>query len=93
MNTDLISALTRLAKGELLQVHDGQGKGLAVFEGVAWVTQENDPRDRVAEPRRDVHVRPAGLGDRAGLERQQRLAVREAGTGAQASHSALVAAQ
>ena len=47
MNTDLMAALTRLAKDELLQVHDGQGKGLAVFEGVAWVTQENDPRDRV----------------------------------------------
>lgn len=36
-----------LAYGELLRIRDGQGGGIAVFGGVAWVTQESDLSDHV----------------------------------------------
>jgi Protein of unknown function (DUF2917) len=47
MDTGLIQALTKLGKGELLRIHDGQGKGIAVFQGDVWITQEGDLRDVV----------------------------------------------
>jgi hypothetical protein len=47
MNTDLKLALTHLARGELLQLRKGSGKGVAVFDGHVWVTQDSDPEDHV----------------------------------------------
>jgi hypothetical protein len=47
MDTSLNSALTRLARGEMLRVHDGQGRGIAVFRGQVWITQDGDVRDVV----------------------------------------------
>jgi Protein of unknown function (DUF2917) len=45
MDTSLSRALTKLPKGSLLRVPTGSGKGVAVFHGQAWVTQDGDPRD------------------------------------------------
>jgi hypothetical protein len=47
MDTSLSRALTQLPKGALLRIPEGRGKGIAVFQGLAWVTQHNDPRDMV----------------------------------------------
>ena len=47
MNTDLKMALTHLSRGELLQLPRGRGKGVAVFDGHVWVTQDSDPEDHV----------------------------------------------
>lgn len=47
MNTDLKMALTHLARGELLQLRKGRGKGVAVFDGHVWVTQDSDLEDHV----------------------------------------------
>jgi hypothetical protein len=47
MDTSLTRALTRLPKGTLLRVSDSRGKGVAVFQGRAWVTQDGDSRDVV----------------------------------------------
>lgn len=47
MHTDLKLALTHLAKGELLPLRHGLGKGIAVFDGDVWITQEADPQDHV----------------------------------------------
>jgi Protein of unknown function (DUF2917) len=47
MHTDLKLALTHLAKGELLPLRNGLGKGIAVFDGDVWITQEADPQDHV----------------------------------------------
>lgn len=45
MDTTLGHVLTRLPKGALLHVRNPEDKGVAVFQGQAWVTQQNDPRD------------------------------------------------
>jgi hypothetical protein len=41
--------LIHLKTGKLLDIHDGQGLRVKVLDGVAWVTQSNDPRDIVIE--------------------------------------------
>lgn len=45
MDTHLEHALTHLDEGALLRIHDGQGKAIAVFSGLVWITQDNDTRD------------------------------------------------
>ena len=47
MDTSLGRALTKLPAGAMLCIRDGRGKGLAVFHGHAWITQQDDPRDVV----------------------------------------------
>jgi Protein of unknown function (DUF2917) len=38
-------ALTRLASGASLTLPHGSGRGVAVFAGWVWITEEGDPRD------------------------------------------------
>jgi hypothetical protein len=47
MDTSLSRALTKLPQGAMLCVRNSRGKGVAVFQGHAWVTQEGDLRDVV----------------------------------------------
>ena len=36
---------TKLDAQAVMRVFDGQGRGLAVLDGMVWVTQDGDPRD------------------------------------------------
>jgi Protein of unknown function (DUF2917) len=45
MQRDTDTALTRLAHGTLLTLPRGAGRGIAVFAGLVWVTEERDLRD------------------------------------------------
>jgi hypothetical protein len=45
MAATLHTELSRLGSGEILKIHDGRGRTLAVFKGLVWVTQDGDPRD------------------------------------------------
>lgn len=36
---------TRLRQGATLRIHEGEGRSIAVFNGLVWITQEGDPRD------------------------------------------------
>lgn len=47
MDHSLHRATTRLEFNATLRVEDGVGKGLAVFDGMVWITQEGDPVDHV----------------------------------------------
>jgi Protein of unknown function (DUF2917) len=38
-------ALTRLPAGALMSLPRGAGQGIAVFNGLIWLTQEGDRRD------------------------------------------------
>ena len=42
---DLEHLATTLDTRALLRISDGQGSGVAVLDGVVWVTQDGDPRD------------------------------------------------
>ncbi|HEX6017965.1 MAG TPA: DUF2917 domain-containing protein [Burkholderiaceae bacterium] len=47
MNASLSHALLRLRKGEVRRLTGGRGRGIAVFEGLVWVTIDGDPRDTI----------------------------------------------
>jgi Protein of unknown function (DUF2917) len=61
MDTSLNRALTKLAKDELITIRDGQGKGIAVFHGRAWVTQDGDLRDVMLEAGESFAIDHPGL--------------------------------
>ena len=37
--------IARLGAGQFLRIEEGNGKTVAVFDGLVWVTQHGDPRD------------------------------------------------
>ena len=45
MDTTLRRAATQLRKGALLRLQHARGRGVAVFSGCLWVTQEGDLQD------------------------------------------------
>lgn len=45
MNTHLEHALTKLERGALLRIDGAQGRAVAVFRGIVWITQHEDQRD------------------------------------------------
>ena len=45
MDANLDHALTRLDAGALLRIADPDGRGVAVFSGSVWITQQGDARD------------------------------------------------
>ena len=45
MDTAIDKAYTTLDKGSLLRVRNGEGKGVAVFGGLVWITQDGDLDD------------------------------------------------
>lgn len=61
MDTSLSMALEQLAQGSLLKLRDARGRGVAVFSGRLWVTQEGDLRDLVVEAGDSVRFDRAGL--------------------------------
>lgn len=47
MDTSVAQALTRLARDEMLPIRDARARTIAVFHGMAWLTQEGDPYDHL----------------------------------------------
>lgn len=68
MDTSLSMVVEQLADGSLLTLHDAKGRGVAVFSGCLWITQEGDLRDIVAAAGDSVRF------DRDGLVVMQALA-------------------
>lgn len=61
MDSSNSMALEQLAKGSLLKLRDAQGRGVAVFSGSLWITQEGDLRDIVAGAGDSVRFDRGGL--------------------------------
>jgi hypothetical protein len=53
--------VTELPGGHVLRVVDGAGHGVAVFEGVVWITQADDSRDVFLLPGETFHFDRDGL--------------------------------
>ena len=53
--------VTDLPGGRVLRVTDGQGHGVAVFEGVVWITQTGDDRDVFLRPGEHFHYDHDGI--------------------------------
>ena len=45
MDTDFKYALRDLPTGNVVPVRNAKGKGVAVVQGLVWITQDGDPRD------------------------------------------------
>jgi hypothetical protein len=50
-----------LRKGKLLDIQDGQGLQVTVLDGIAWITQSDDPRDIVIEAGQSFVLDRSGL--------------------------------
>lgn len=61
MDTSLSMVVEQLADGSLLTLHDAKGRGIAVFSGSLWITQEGDLRDIVAAAGDSVRFDRDGL--------------------------------
>lgn len=61
MDNSLSTALEQLAKGSLLTLREAQGRGVAVFSGSLWVTQDGDRRDLVVEAGDSMRFDRGGL--------------------------------
>jgi hypothetical protein len=68
MDTSLSMAFEQLADGSLLTLREAQGRGVAVFSGCLWITQEGDRRDLFVAAGDSLRF------DRAGLVVMQALA-------------------
>jgi hypothetical protein len=53
--------VTELPGGHVLRVIDGAGHGVAVFQGVVWITQADDSRDVFLLPGETFHFDRDGL--------------------------------
>lgn len=45
MDSNLKYAVSQLKRGAMLRLNDAAGRTVAVFKGMAWITQDRDPRD------------------------------------------------
>lgn len=63
MDTGLLraSGLIGLAPDEVLRLRDGAGRHIGVVRGVAWVTQDGDPRDYVLGSGESLRLERDGL--------------------------------
>jgi Protein of unknown function (DUF2917) len=61
MNNELRHPLTALTAGSMLNVSDGQGLAIVVFEGLVWITQNDDLRDFVLAAGDSFRVDRPGL--------------------------------
>ena len=61
MNTDLNLSATRLQRGELQRIPDGEGARVLNLEGSLWLTQQGDVRDIVLEAGDSARIEHGGL--------------------------------
>jgi hypothetical protein len=61
MHTMHTTPVTELPGGQVLRVTDGRGHGIAVFEGVVWITQADDERDVFLLPGETFHFDRDGI--------------------------------
>jgi hypothetical protein len=54
-------ALTPLARRALLSLRGGTGRGVGVFSGSVWITEEGEPHDHVLGPGESLVLRKPGL--------------------------------
>lgn len=47
MEQEFAETLTRLPRDQMVRIRKARGRCVVVFHGMAWVTQEGDPRDRL----------------------------------------------
>ena len=61
MDANRNTGVTQLDKGHLLRVAQGRGRGIAVFRGEVWVTQDGDLRDQFVSPGQTLAFDRPGL--------------------------------
>jgi len=61
MRLELQSGQLRLARDQMLKIHDAAGSTVCAVEGSVWITEENQPHDIVLAPRACYRLRHPGL--------------------------------
>jgi hypothetical protein len=54
-------SITELPGGRVLRIDDGAGRGIAVFDGMVWITQTGDERDVFLRGGESFHFDRGGI--------------------------------
>jgi len=61
MRIELQTGQLRLARDQVLKLHDAAGSTVCAVEGSIWITEENQPHDIVLKPRGCYRLSHPGL--------------------------------
>ena len=61
MRLELQSGQLRLARDQMLKLHDAAGSTVCAVEGSVWITEENQPNDIVLTPGASYRLRKPGV--------------------------------
>ena len=61
MHIELVKGALRLARGQILKLHEGAGSTVCARDGAVWITEENSRKDVVLEAGQCYRIERPGV--------------------------------